>query len=76
MNKLELAAQVLNTDLKNPELTDDKRKEIIANEMREFSADLMNITQYLLSKNMDWETQRDIVEGYGIGYDGKTKKFK
>lgn len=75
MNKLELVATVLNTELKEPDLTDDQRKAKIADAVRIFAADMLNLNQMLREKSLDPEAAREIMEQQGLDYSGKTRKF-
>lgn len=72
MTKLELQVQVLKQGLG---IEDDKAP-LLEMAMRSYAADMLNLAQYLRDKNIEMETARDIMEGHGITYDGKSKKFK
>ena len=72
MNTLELQAKVLQTTLGLP----DEKAVVIEQTMRSYTIDILNIAQYLRDKNVDMDTSRGILEGHGITFDGKSKKFK
>lgn len=75
MNKLELVATVLNAELKEADLTDETRKFRIAEAVRTFAADMLNLNQMLREKSLDPEAAREIMEQQGLDYSGKTRKF-
>lgn len=75
MNKLQLTANVLNADLKEPEITDDQRKAKIADAIKTYAADMLNLRQLLADKKIEGEDARDLMEQQGLEYSGKTKKF-
>lgn len=75
MNKLELVATVLNADLKDIELSEEGRKAKIAEAVRMFAADMLNLNQMLREKSLDPEAAREIMEQQGLDYSGKTRKF-
>lgn len=75
MNKLELVAQVLNAELKEPDLSEEARKEKISIAVKTFAADMLNLLQMLRDKNVDQDAARELMEQQGMEYSGKTKKF-
>lgn len=70
--KLELQVKVLQTQI----AIEDEKAALIETAMRSFAVDVLNLAQYLRDKNIEMETARDIMEGYGVTFDGKSKKFK
>ncbi len=76
MKKNELIAKVLLADLNSGERTDEQKRELIAEALRDYAVDLLNKAIYMKDKNVDWETARDLMQIEGVDFDGKTKKFK
>lgn len=76
MKKNEPIAKVLLADLNSGEKTDEQKRELIADALREYAVDLLNKALYMKEKNVDWETARDLMQIEGVDFDGKTKKFK
>ena len=70
--KLELQVKVLQTQIG----IDEEKASLIEGAMKSFAVDVLNLAQYLRDKNIEMETARDIMEGYGVTFDGKSKKFK
>ena len=69
-------SMVLLADLKEPDQTDEQKRGKIAQSLREFLADALNLAQFLIQKNTDPDTMRMFMEDAGVSYDGKSKKFK
>jgi hypothetical protein len=75
VSTLKLIAKVLNTDLKNSDLTDESRLELIENSVREFAVDLLNKYNFLKEKNVEDNTLRELMRLEDVDFNLKTKKF-
>jgi hypothetical protein len=76
MTKLELIAKALLADVQNPELTDEQKRAVISESVREFTSEMINLVVYLKDEGLDTDTIRGLMETQGILYDGRTNKFK
>jgi hypothetical protein len=76
MSQIDLMAKVLLADLSNPNSSEDEKRTMIAQAMREYTVECLNLAQYLRDSNVEMEIARGIMETKGISYDGKSKKFK
>jgi hypothetical protein len=75
MSKLKLIAQVLHIELKNPDLTEEKRRELIENSLREYAIDTLNQYSFLRDRNIEDNTLKDFVQLEGLDFNLKTRKF-
>jgi len=75
MSKLKLLAQVLNGELKDSSLTDEQRKARIEETLKGFAVDMLNIHAFFISKNVDDNTLKEIMQQNDLDYNLKTKKY-
>lgn len=74
MTKLELQTKYLLSKLSNGVTEQDKEQELSA-ALKSFASDIANLITGLKEKQVDVEVTKDLLEDYGIQYNGKTKKF-
>lgn len=72
MTTLELQAKTLQSAIG----AEDDQYNAILEGLKSYAVTVLNLAQYLREKNVDMDTARGIMEGHGISYDGKSKKFK
>jgi len=74
MAKLDLQTQSLLNKVSNGAASEDKEKEIKV-AMKSFACDLLNMVEGLRAMKVDNLVIKNMVEEYGIQYNGKSKKF-
>jgi hypothetical protein len=75
MSKLKLIAQVLHTELKQPDLTDEQRKDLLETSLKAYAIDTLNQYSFLRDKNIEDTTLKDFVQMEGLDFNLKTRKF-
>ena len=75
MSKLKLIAQVLHTELKQPDLTDEQRKDLLETSLKAYAIDTLNQYSFLRDKNIEDTTLKDFEQMEGLDFNLKTRKF-
>lgn len=76
MNKLELQARVLLTELSNPELSEVQKPVVVELALRSFAADLLTQLMYFKEKAIPPEVIKELISQAGLDLDLRTNKFK
>lgn len=75
MNKLELIARALLSDLSDESKSPEEKRTIIAESLKSYGAEVVNLGIYLTQKQLEPDMIREIMEPHGLEFDGKKKRF-
>lgn len=75
MSKLKLIAQVLHTDLRQPDLTEEQTRGLLEASLRAYAIDTLNQYAFMRDRNVEDNTLKEFVQFEGLDFNLKTRKF-